>query len=308
MPLSDHYKGGMTERLLVSIITVDPSTRRVEAVGKDAAVIQVSVGPQFPAMFRWPAQGELWTIVRENGSWQLESRVPGPDDTPLASLSPGDGLVQSETIWTPSGAKLLRDTDIEGLTTDVSALQSESSAADTRLDTLEGRTQTFTFSAVSSISLGAFDGENITGVRITGHVITSGGVNTTIRVRPNGLTGISVLALTHAVIWNTAVTSTDTAANAGNLVNANGMMIAGSGWTTNSNGVWFGGELHTRKAQLGRKYIGQYGNHDYVTNVQQHSLATVTSFWNDLSTNITSLTLAIDAGTFTGRVSVEVIP
>jgi hypothetical protein len=111
--LSDHYRGGVTERLLVSIITVDPPNKRIEVVGKDAAVIQVAVGPQTPPLFRWPKQGELWTIVRENGSWGLENLVPGPDDTPPAALNPGDAIAQAEKVWTPSGDYLVRKSELD---------------------------------------------------------------------------------------------------------------------------------------------------------------------------------------------------
>lgn len=162
----------------------------------------------------------------------------------------------------------------------------------------------------SVIDLGSFDGENITGVRITGNVTVAGAgtSNPVLRVRPNALTGISVLALAHVAIWNTAAASTDLTTYAGNYASANGMMIAGSGWSTASNGVWFSGVMHTRKAMGMRKYLGQYANHDFVTNPQQHSFATVTSAWNDSTTDVTSLSLAIDAGTFSGRVTMETIP
>jgi hypothetical protein len=112
MPLSDHYRGGATERLLVSILTVDPASGRVEVVGKDAAVIQIGVG-RVPAIFRWPVQGEVWTIIRENGEWSLESKVSDPDSKSLSTLNPGEAMVQADKIWTPSGEYLV--TSDEGL-------------------------------------------------------------------------------------------------------------------------------------------------------------------------------------------------
>jgi hypothetical protein len=133
--LSDHYRGGATERLLVSIITVDPSNGRIEAVGKDAAVIQVVVGPQTPALFRWPAQGELWTIVRENGVWGLENWVPGPDNTPLASLNPGEGIVQTDKIWTPSGDYLLTSAVDYALQADLTTLHGQVSTDESNFAT-----------------------------------------------------------------------------------------------------------------------------------------------------------------------------
>ncbi len=116
--ISDHYKGGMTERLLVKVITCDPATSRIEVVGKDAAVIQVGVGV-VPPFFRWPVQGEFWTIVRENAEWSMESRVPTPDDKQLNTLAPGEAMVQAEKIWTPSGDHLVLNDDFSSQITDL---------------------------------------------------------------------------------------------------------------------------------------------------------------------------------------------
>lgn len=148
MSLSDHYRGGATERLMVTIITVDPPNSRVEVVGKDAAVIQISV-LRAPALFRWPIQGEFWTIIRENGEWALEEKVQDPDSTSLRSLEPGEALIQSNTIWTPNGEKLIKTGDVAGgvlsgeypnpgFAVDM-ATQAELDALDTRLDILEAR-------------------------------------------------------------------------------------------------------------------------------------------------------------------------
>jgi hypothetical protein len=94
MGINDHFAGGVTERLAVKVVTVDPPTGRVEVVGKDAAVIQVSVGPAFNLTFQWPRPNENWTIVRENGYWKLESRFPTPDDALRATdLNPGETFV-----------------------------------------------------------------------------------------------------------------------------------------------------------------------------------------------------------------------
>lgn len=132
--LSDHYRGGMTERLAVVIVTSDPATGRLEVVGKDAAVIQVSVG-RIPVLFRWPKQGEYWTIIRENGEWALEERMPDPDAKSLLSLIPGEAIVQAEKIWTPSGDYLLRASDVVGLDSRLDALEGQT--LDARLDDLE---------------------------------------------------------------------------------------------------------------------------------------------------------------------------
>lgn len=113
MPLSDHYKGGLTERLLVNIVTVDPANNRIEVVGKDAAIIQINVS-RTPMLFRWPIQGETWTIIRENGDWSIEAKVSGPDEKQVATMAPGEALVQANTIWTPDGEKVIRTGDAAG--------------------------------------------------------------------------------------------------------------------------------------------------------------------------------------------------
>lgn len=132
--LSDHYKGGMTERLLVRVVTVDPLSRKIEVVGKDAAVIQVNVALA-STLFVWPTQGEFWTIVRENGDWLLEARVSNREDKSLDTLNPGEAMLQSNSIWTPNGDKLATQTSINLLNNRIAAL--ESAALDARIAALE---------------------------------------------------------------------------------------------------------------------------------------------------------------------------
>lgn len=111
MGISDHYKGGITERLTAVVITSDPTTQRVEVVSKDAAVIQIGISP-LPALFRWPVEGEYWTIVRENGNWTLESIVESPNATKRTeNMAVGESLIQSEVVWTPSGERFITTKD-----------------------------------------------------------------------------------------------------------------------------------------------------------------------------------------------------
>lgn len=110
MGVSDHYRSGMVERLLVRIFTVDPPNGRIEVVGKDSAVIQIGIN-QIPPLFVWPRQSEFWTVVRENGEWNLENKITGPDET--LSAKPGEGVVQAEKIWTPSGDYLITKSELE---------------------------------------------------------------------------------------------------------------------------------------------------------------------------------------------------
>lgn len=111
MGIADHYRGGMTERLIVSIVTCDPVSGKLEVVGKDAAVISVGVAP-VPVLFRWPKEGEYWIIERVNGNWQLGSLVESPDSASRTeTIEPGEALIQAETLWTPSGKRYLTTAD-----------------------------------------------------------------------------------------------------------------------------------------------------------------------------------------------------
>jgi parallel beta-helix repeat protein len=100
MPISDHYRGGQTEKMAVAIVTCDPSVGRIEGVGRDAAVIQIG-SPQ-GALVRWPKEGEYWIVRRENGLWQLDSLAEAS-----GTVATGDSLLESETLWTPSGERFL---------------------------------------------------------------------------------------------------------------------------------------------------------------------------------------------------------
>lgn len=113
MPVSDHYN--RYEKLAVRIITVDTSALRVEGVGKDAAVIQISVGHRPPG-FRWPIEGELWIIEREASDWALVSKIEDPDSLALSDGEPGDlmgpdGYIPQHKIKATSGQGLIWTTD-----------------------------------------------------------------------------------------------------------------------------------------------------------------------------------------------------
>jgi hypothetical protein len=92
MPLSDHFTS-MTQRLAAKVITVDPATSRLEAVGRDGAVIQVDVSGEMNPGFVWPRQNEIWMLHRENISWRLGGKMPDSEDRRKASdLQPGEAM------------------------------------------------------------------------------------------------------------------------------------------------------------------------------------------------------------------------
>lgn len=100
------------------IITVIPDQRRIEAGIRDGVVaVQVTeTGP----FFRWPEQGEMWSIFKEADTWRLGQLLEeGQPTTSVESLGPGEAKIYSEVIKTPAGHTLLRDVDVEGIVEDL---------------------------------------------------------------------------------------------------------------------------------------------------------------------------------------------
>lgn len=96
MSLADQYPNRTTIRR-VTIITSDPKTRRIEAMGRDRAVVQVA-GGAMAATLRWPMEGEDWLIQDINGYWQLYGIYPDPTQgTQLTDIQPGDAIINSAT-------------------------------------------------------------------------------------------------------------------------------------------------------------------------------------------------------------------
>lgn len=74
MAIGDFVKQGPAMKVRAYIVTVDPTTRRVEARIKDGAVVQVAVW-ELPLLFRWPIVGEWWTLIMESGYWMLDKPI-----------------------------------------------------------------------------------------------------------------------------------------------------------------------------------------------------------------------------------------
>lgn len=108
MSVSNWMKPGYSSKQRVKIMTVDPSTRRIEGALKDGAMIQIAVW-EVSAVFTWPQTDEYWTVYKENGYWMLGSKMVAVEDetTQIEDLDPGHARIGSDTIITPSGAQLL---------------------------------------------------------------------------------------------------------------------------------------------------------------------------------------------------------
>jgi len=99
MPVSRYLQGGYGRKLATRIITVDPATRRIEGTLKDGAMVQIRA-TEVGAVFRWPTEGEVWTIRRDDGYWILDSRIEIPEDGlgDVSTLNPGDTKITGNTL------------------------------------------------------------------------------------------------------------------------------------------------------------------------------------------------------------------
>lgn len=91
MSISNHL--ARTPKLNIVITTVDPSKRDVRGVAADGYERMIAIY-DLRGNFRWPVEGETWTIYQENGMWFLGAAWEAPDTPmPITSLGPGDGLL-----------------------------------------------------------------------------------------------------------------------------------------------------------------------------------------------------------------------
>lgn len=103
MAVQDWMKPGYAPRRSSKIITVDTKNRKIEAMLKDATIVQVAVFDS-PGLFIWPKAGEYWTIHQYNGIWVLNNRIePNYDGQQISDLSPGEAKIDSDAIKTVSG-------------------------------------------------------------------------------------------------------------------------------------------------------------------------------------------------------------
>jgi hypothetical protein len=79
-----------TQTQRVQIVTCDPSQRLIEGRLRDGVVVRIAVW-EIPSGFRWPQQGEYWTINYRNNFWHLGQPMEvGESRKPIEDLEPGD--------------------------------------------------------------------------------------------------------------------------------------------------------------------------------------------------------------------------
>lgn len=101
----------------VKIITVDPAKRNIEAMLKEGSAIQLQVW-DVPPIFRWPRQGEFWTVERTGNYWTLGTLLEHPEsEVRIEQLSEGEALITADQIRTETGGYVV--------TSDLPATQTE---------------------------------------------------------------------------------------------------------------------------------------------------------------------------------------
>lgn len=166
-------------------------------------------------------------------------------------------------------------------------------------------------SAVTSASLGSIDGDNITGVRITvAGMINGNTASTYLRLRPNGLTSMSMAVMAQRAYFSGTPPATADLAYGAGMATAAGLILATTDWGANNCSIFathmFGTQVLSSVHR--RHMIGQYSNQDIETEPNKYMTGRITSIWNDMTTTVSSLTVVVDSGTFTGRIVVETLP
>lgn len=120
--VSVHMKPGLSAKTRVTIMTVDPTTRRLEGAMKDGSMIQIAVR-EVPAAFVWPQVGETWLVRKDSGIWMLDCRQQYSADATsldITTMSPGEMILDSNTVVIRNGTALATHSDLAPLVTQAS--------------------------------------------------------------------------------------------------------------------------------------------------------------------------------------------
>lgn len=107
MAVKDFSSPAPSSRQRVMITTVDPSNRTVQATLKDKTPINIVIW-EVGEIFRWPREGELWTIYQEQGYWKLDTAVAGS----IEDMQPGDTRIFAPRTLMADSAKIARWADV----------------------------------------------------------------------------------------------------------------------------------------------------------------------------------------------------
>jgi|ERR1039458_2632048 microcystin-dependent protein len=88
-----------TTKYGVRIVTVDPTTNKIQATTRTGGAVNVQL-VSTPIAWRWPVPGEGWMARQENGAWYLDGPMPDPNSTAEVTLwdvPVGDAVINSPT-------------------------------------------------------------------------------------------------------------------------------------------------------------------------------------------------------------------
>lgn len=112
MSVKSHLGQSFERYRQAKIMTVDPSQRRVEGVLSEGAMVQIAVF-DIPSFFRWPKEGEIWTIYQQGGVWRLGNQLElQTAEHPIENLDAGDTKIKSDVIKTESGFDVFTNDNI----------------------------------------------------------------------------------------------------------------------------------------------------------------------------------------------------
>jgi hypothetical protein len=114
MPISEFT--GAVGTQYVQIVTCDPRTRRIEGRLKDGAVVPVAIY-NTPPFFRWPREGEVWSVIYMGTTPVLGSFQEMEDSSqPVEDLMPGDARIDADTVRLVGGLIVSGTSIFEGAT------------------------------------------------------------------------------------------------------------------------------------------------------------------------------------------------
>lgn len=105
MAVSDHWY--QVAKMRGTIMAVDPANNIIDIRCGDGSPRRIMVW-EVPSGFRWPVDGEEWSIYEQNGSWYLGDRSNNPQDgLPISAMTPGDQRLDGKKVFDAAGNRIL---------------------------------------------------------------------------------------------------------------------------------------------------------------------------------------------------------